>query len=218
MIYKGFVLPDDEFLANSYKFIINETHYNNLPELSKDDVVMNVGACIGSLIKRVSDQVEFVYGYEPNPVNFYWLLQNVFELPNVEVIEAAIVGGHETSKELYLSKHVGAHSIYNRKMHTEGATTIKAVNFREELDRTKPTVLVMDIEGGEYDLTEDLYNLPEGIRTIAIEIHLGRKAFVENARNLIASFEKQRFKWLLAPDPDKIGRFTGSFTNAIAVR
>jgi hypothetical protein len=49
------------------------------------------------------------------------------------------------------------------------SVTVKAKSFNEEIRRINPTFLIIDIEGGEYELSQyaDFYN----VKKILVEVH-----------------------------------------------
>lgn len=167
---KGFNIPTSAFWI---RVDLEKRNPFQLLPLQKGDTVMDCGAYIGTFTAAALEQgAKWAVCYEAAPKNAVLLRENMARYEGrVSICEYALVAGHELEIELTMSGFSGANSVIpspNRKK----SITVPAVNFRGELARIKPTVLKMDIEGGEYPILAslkpgDLRNL----QSIFIEFH-----------------------------------------------
>lgn len=138
--------------------------------LDKSDVLMEVGAGLGLLstyaAKKIGD--DKVFAYEANPKLEDAIRQN-YDLNGVKpCLTMALVGESAGTGEFCIGEHFWASSIYNR---AEGASAIEVpmVSFNEAVERIDPTFLIIDIEGGEYQLVD--YARFHNVRKLLVEIH-----------------------------------------------
>ena len=146
-----------------------------LAKLSTDDVVMELGAGIGLLSALCAKRIgsSRVHTYEANPALIPYI-RETFALNGVEpALKNCLVGDHEGDTAFYLHREFWASST----LPVNGARPIvlRMVDVNHELQAVRPTFLIIDIEGGEYDLFQHI-DLG-GVRKLAIETHprvLGR--------------------------------------------
>lgn len=170
VIPKGFNIPTSAFWLRAD--LEKRNPFELLP-LRKGDTIMDVGAYIGTFTAAALEQgAKWAVCYEAAPKNAALLRENMERYGSrVSICEYAVVAGNELEVQLTMSGFSGANSVIpspNRKKHI----TVPAVNFRGELARIKPTVLKMDIEGGEYPILDSLQ--PRDFRcvnSIFIEFH-----------------------------------------------
>lgn len=142
----------------------------------KNQVVMDCGSNIGGFInKACNDGALSVHAYEPENFNFDVLSKNVSILKEkfntqIEIINSALVGSYASNITFNISgAKTSACSGSVIKTRRSIPLTVKATNFWNELERIKPSIVKMDIEGGEYDvLTQDF---PEYVKEVALELH-----------------------------------------------
>jgi len=138
--------------------------------LKPDDIVMEIGAGIGFLSAFCAQRVgnEKVFAYEANPmmiekINETYSLNNVF--PTVSNILLTEKSGEI---DFYLEKDFWSSSVVKR---SEGADKIKVKTRDINLDiiDINPSLLIVDIEGGEMQLVPiiDFHN----IKKVIIEVH-----------------------------------------------
>lgn len=153
----------------------------------KDQVVMDCGSNIGGFISKACiDGALAVYAYEPEQFNFDVLSKNVSILKEkfntqIEIINSALIG----SAASYVTFNINgaktsacSGSVIKTRRSIE--LNVKAVNFWDELERIRPSIVKMDIEGGEYGvLTKDF---PEYVKEVALELHGWR---VESNRQMM---------------------------------
>jgi len=153
-------------------------------------VVMDVGGCFGAFSVWASKQkASSIIAYEPATQNYDVLLKNSLEFPNILPINKALIDGFVDSIDFYLPKNrnnMGCASQFVKGGREK--VTVKAVNFLQELNKYKPSVLKIDCEGGEFDILR--YPLPNFVKQVTVEIHLTKKEWRDRKSvKLIKLFE-----------------------------
>ena len=138
--------------------------------LSQDDVVMEVGTGLGLLSTYCAQQIgnDKVFTFEANPALEQAIKSN-YELNQVEPqLEICLVGDRPGFSDFFVGKNFWSSSIYNKAQEAK-PITVPVVSFNEKVREIDPTFLLLDIEGGEYELVKyaDFHN----IRKLMIEIH-----------------------------------------------
>lgn len=140
------------------------------------DVALDLGAHIGYFALYALDQgVSHVFCYEPDEANFGELTRNTADHPVTR--ENAAIAAEDGWGTLYLSNSgdKAAHSTIDYRGR-EGVE-VRTRSFADVLASAAPDIVKVDIEGGEYDIS--FAHLPDKVRGITIEFHLGRKTFRE---------------------------------------
>jgi FkbM family methyltransferase len=107
--------------------------------LGPEDVVYDFGAHIGYWLLRLSRLCKHVVAFEPSPLNFGRLRQNVGDIPNVTLVNAAIAA--EVGKMPF--SEAGSMSTVGEGEIVVNATTLD-VYARSAIS---PTFLLVDVEG-----------------------------------------------------------------------
>ncbi len=170
----------------------------NSIELRHSDVVVDIGAYVGTYAIRCARfPVRHVRAFEPTPMTCDLL--KLTPLPNLEVIQAAVVG-HEVKPNgtvpLFVSKGIGVTNSLAKSHRKAGAIEVPAFWYWHAVDGA--TVVKIDVEGGEYDLP--IVEAIEGIRAILIDFHPMPGDWVGRAESIIEGLEDHGFKALIAPD------------------
>lgn len=137
--------------------------------LGSDDVVMELGTGLGLLASYCAKKIgsERVFTFEGNPA-LQQMIEETFLLNSVSPhCELCLVADQEGEEIFYVHKHFWASSILPHK-HAEKSVVAKR-DFNKELKRTAATYLIIDIEGGEWGLSQ--YMQLHGVRKIMIEMH-----------------------------------------------
>lgn len=147
--------------------------------IKPDDVVFDIGGNIGAFAAWAAPKCKQVITFEPDADNFAVLTQNIAPFNNVTAYNCALVGHNNPTVEFFTNdtgRNKGLHSL----VVTGGRTrhVVQAQNFAAMLNTYRPTVIKMDIEGGEVDLLLGK-SLPEHVREIALELHLQKKIWRE---------------------------------------
>jgi FkbM family methyltransferase len=138
--------------------------------LTPDDRVMELGGGIGMVAIFCSRIVGSgnVFSYEANP-GLESLIRDNYALNDVSPsLRICMVGPEAGSRDFHVSSQFSRSSIYDPGGDTE-VVKVPVVPFQEELDSVRPTVLVIDIQGGEIELIDYADFSP--VQTILIEFH-----------------------------------------------
>ena len=174
-----------------------------LLDVRPGDVVLDVGAHIGAFanwVYKSCNSVQRIVSVEPSPSNIALLERNTKGLP-VQIISAAVVGklvDLSTTVLLYESKTVWGtcdHSIL--PIRGRLSISVAAVSFKYLLEEFCPSVCKIDIEGGEYDLIDDLLQ-QTCLRSFAIEFHNKKRIHRQLVEQAIQAFA-EKFVVLRAP-------------------
>lgn len=156
------------------------------------DVLLDVGANIGAVTRAYLEAepgVAWVVGFEPEPDNCVMWRKNLAgwwgdgtgrvgaRAGTAILHERAVVGGGEVDAgkvELLVSEagNRGAHSTLRKTRSSRKKIEVAATGLGKMLEVYQPTLLKVDIEGGEYDMQEELAAVGESVRAVAIEYHL----------------------------------------------
>mgnify|MGYP006278170597 CR=1 FL=1 len=163
--------------GTSDEFVVKEVftgEYNKL-HITSDDVVVDFGLNIGmfttfALLKGAKK----VYSYEADADNFELAKQNVAlncnDSARYQLNNLAVIGNDDEYREFSINgkKNKGAHSL----VHKRGRSTVQVscININKVFEEACPTVVKMDIEGGEYECLPAIRSF-EGIREFIMEFH-----------------------------------------------
>lgn len=164
------------------------------------DVVLDIGAHIGVFAAQALDAgVSRLICVEPEFDNQVILRKNVaLRRPDDTVIlQGAASADHADTITLWRHYRTGwAHTTVEPKAKVRSRTAypVAAFNFEEMVNEYRPTVIKMDIEGGEYDLMDSLPVLPPWVVEVALEFHYGRKDWRRTrAPAIVARMKEQGF-------------------------
>jgi FkbM family methyltransferase len=174
----GIRIPVDEEASGGLLNALYGGYYENhelslvKSVLQQDDVVMELGTGIGLLSAYCAAKIgsERVFTYEANP-SLKEKIHSTYSLNHVSpAVEFCILGDRHGEHTFYPSKNFWASSTIQRNSRNQ-AIKVPMKSFNQEVQRINPTFLLMDIEGGEYDLMQyaDLHN----IRKLQMELHRG---------------------------------------------
>jgi FkbM family methyltransferase len=137
--------------------------------LEENDVVMELGAGLGflsALAKKLVPSVR-VAAFEANP-ELIPVIKRTHEINNVEVsVYNEMLGKEDGVAQFYVTHDFWASSA-GRSFGGE-PETVPVASFQRRLDEIKPTMLIVDIEGGEADIFEGVSLA--GVKKIMIELH-----------------------------------------------
>lgn len=143
-------------------------------QLEPDDIVMELGTGIGFLSSYCAKKIgsKRVFTYEANPQLEPYIRDN-YKLNNVAPnLKICMLGEQSGSQAFYLHKDFWMSSALpasSRSYKQKININVKSLN--QEIYNIKPTFLIIDIEGGEYDIFKyaDLSN----VKKICLELHNG---------------------------------------------
>lgn len=139
-------------------------------QLEPDDIVMELGTGIGFISSYCAKQIgsERVFTFEANPQLESDIFRN-YKLNNVAPnLEMCILGEQSGEQTFYLQKDYWTSSaMLTSSYHQQIQVQVKS--FNEAIAQIKPTFLIVDIEGGEYDLFK--YSDLSNVNKICVELH-----------------------------------------------
>jgi FkbM family methyltransferase len=166
------------------------TYKKLMPELGGTllDVGGNIGAVARWWLKKGGEEVVSV---EPEPQNASLLRKNLEEFGDrATVYEAAAVNRFAPAKlNLFLTNgtNKGSHTL--REVRGRDTVEVQTVPLFDLIDNHKPNAVKIDIEGGEYELIEEIFALPQYVTRFAIEYHLNPKGARDKARSIDAGLQ-----------------------------
>jgi FkbM family methyltransferase len=152
-----------------------ENPYKHFP-FEKDDVILDIGANIGDIALRFSDKVKEIHSYEPMKDTFKVLTKNVTKngIKNCVPYNVAVATTTGETTIYFNDKAKLSHaSVTTVPVRGRKKIKVKTLSFADEVARVKPTIIKMDIEGGEYDILE---NVPDSLfdncKLFSLEVHV----------------------------------------------
>lgn len=175
-----------------------EREYGLLPVAGL--TVLDLGGHIGGFGRWALDNgAARVIAFEAYGENAALYRENV---PEAELHHVAVVGDDRPTVTLNVSRgtNTGSHSILKNSA-SRFPVEVSAISFDGALGYAagEPLALKIDIEGAEYGFAQDLLALPPNVGAIAMELHLGRKAWRAEALDLVEAFSAQGFTALRTP-------------------
>jgi len=141
-----------------------------LDEIDSDDLFWDVGACVGTHTCLIAQKADRVEAFEPSPVNYERLKENIElnNLNNVEVLNQAL--GKEKKKG-HLSYESGEPGEGLHHISDEGYEVI--VMQGDYSTGCYPDVAKIDVEGAEYEVLIGMKDIlaSDKLRTLFMEIH-----------------------------------------------
>jgi len=166
--------------------------------LSKDDVVMEIGAGIGFLSTFCAKQIgsDKVFAYEANPFMID-KIKETYKINNVSpTIKNTLLSNKEENINFYLEKNFWSSSTVQRSKDAE-CVQVKSTDINNEIEQIQPSFLIVDIEGGEKDLIPMIDFQKNNIKKIIIEIHphvIGEKEASDLIAHIISKGFSLNFK------------------------
>jgi FkbM family methyltransferase len=144
-------------------------------KISDDDVVLDIGLNIGVFtVHALGKGAKKVYSFEPEQDNFNIAAKNIklnnFEESRYQLFNSAVVGNNDKHRSFSLNtkKNKGGHSLVHKR--GRGTVNVHCMNINEIIATHKPTVIKMDIEGGEYECLKSVKSF-ECVREMQLEFH-----------------------------------------------
>jgi FkbM family methyltransferase len=163
--------------GTSDEFVVHEVfsgEYNKL-QLKPTDVVVDFGLNIGMFTTfALKKDVSLVHSYEPDKDNYELACKNVAmnisDSSRYVLHNEAVVGNDDKTRNfsINLKKNKGAHSLVSKR--GRDTVTVDCTNINYVFESVKPTVVKMDIEGGELECLPAVKDW-SGIREFIMEFH-----------------------------------------------
>lgn len=163
--------------GTSDEFVVSEVfsgEYNKL-KINSDDIVVDFGLNIGMFtVFALNKGAKLIHSYEPDADNFALaqknVAMNISDSFRYVLHNEAVIGNDDKTREfsVNLKKNKGAHSLVAKR--GRDTTTVNCVNINHVFSNVKPTVVKMDIEGGELECLPAVQDW-SGIREFIMEFH-----------------------------------------------
>ena len=191
---EGVMIPLGRHISNVIKPYLFDGSYE-LGELrllqrrlTSDDVVMELGTGLGLLSCYIAKKIgsQNVTTYEGNP-GLEEPIRKLYALNSVNPrLEMCILGKDAGFQSFYVEKDFWVSNSHEGSS-SASVLQVPVKSFHEALLEINPTFLIIDIEGGEYELLRDgnLHN----VKKIVMEIHpsvLGREK-TESVLNFLSN-------------------------------
>ena len=140
--------------------------------LDTKDVVLEIGAGMGFISifcsKKIGDNS--VFAYEANPEMIPLIEKNYLLNKVSPVINNLILDKENGEVDFYIESNFYSSSTIQRSKNAV-KVRIKSRNINDELKDIKPNFLIIDIEGGEVELMNNILFHENCINKILIEVH-----------------------------------------------
>jgi FkbM family methyltransferase len=154
-------------------------HYiRDFVPITKDSVVVDMGAHIGSFSPIAARSADRVLAYEPEPMNYQMLKKNVEfnHLKNLTIFEMAVSGssGYQDICA-YVDGSTGSHSLYKKDSNHMVKKRVQTISLEDIIERERLSridFLKLDCEGTEHDIFRKMsFDTATPIRSIVMEAH-----------------------------------------------
>jgi FkbM family methyltransferase len=163
--------------GTSDEFVVREVfsgEYNKL-QIKPDDIVIDFGLNIGMFTTfALKKGAALVHGYEPDVDNYNLACKNVemniSDTSKYVLHNEAVVGNDDMTRDFSINvkKNKGAHSLVAKK--GRDVVKVNCTNINYVFETVQPTVVKMDIEGGELECLPAI-NSWHNVREFIMEFH-----------------------------------------------
>jgi FkbM family methyltransferase len=174
-------------LSNAFNWELTHIPYFLARQIRNTDIVIDCGANVGKIIKPLLHFKPTIYCFEPNPVAFQQLRENLGSQENIHFIEKGVGVENKTAR---LFKHVSSIDSEEKELiHSVSASLlsnkpnvdkdnyyeINIIDLLEFIRRIDKEIFIVkiDIEGAEVELVNALIDniLHNKIKYIFVETH-----------------------------------------------
>lgn len=199
--------------GTSDEWIVRERAYD-FSELGPTDLILDVGAHIGSAAVRLLREGHPVVAIEPEPENLRLLQMNTEAWgSSITVYAGAVVPpGSPSRTALYRARDASKTAMHSlRKKNGYEPIKVEAIDIVNLLQTFNPVGVKLDCEGAEYDLLPFILRHPS-VRTVAVELHLGPRVYVERFNAIPALLAETGFTSTKPIEPRKSSGWARVFT------
>ena len=152
----------------------------------EDKICLDLGSNIGSFCKIAIDNgAKKVIAVECDSRNYEKVNYNFREIDRVETIHAAVSGSTEDTIKIFKSDAKSNHSstsIFKRNTRFNEYDEVCNLNFTEIVNRVKPDIIKIDIEGAEHELIDNIIEAYPDV--LFLELHGGYEKCQEHLNKL----------------------------------
>lgn len=186
--------------------VIKKLKYNGVGR------VLELGSSIGFLsnyLKKQFPHIEHFVGIEANRKIMDLAFRNAEINHNqIEYLNYCVVANNNDSAKIIfnISEDFWSSSVLAVN-DSVASLPVQTCKINDLLTKVKPQLLIVDIEGSEYDVLDDTVNLDD-VETIVIEVHYTNEADYIKSAELILRLTKMGFKY----------RFNKSLKNILVLK
>lgn len=188
------------------RFISPKILYLRKFDIRKGDVVIDLGANVGEVSSYFLQKNAIVVAYEPNPYAFELLKKKTANTnKTITLVQSAVSNFTGTSKLWLHQDHkqseVGFSQGSSLKQEKDNVSKndfveVNVVNIKDVLaSHSHIRLLKIDIEGGEYDIIDDVLEYADKIDYILLETHENKSdVFAQKNKVLCEKIAKSPYK------------------------
>lgn len=162
--------------------MINECmkNYAKIP-LDENSIVLDLGANVGGFGKMALDKkVKKLICLEPDLFNFevleFNLNQHLSDDTEVQLFNSAVSSSDDSIgtfliKDNHNAPCAGKLCENDKILSSQKSQEVNLINFDKLVADEQPTVIKIDIEGGEYDIMRKHTLLPDSVKFMSLELH-----------------------------------------------
>lgn len=192
----GFVYPSESGSEGAIKEAYLLKDYGGLPTNIpfRGATVMDCGGHIGCFSRRAAEEgAKQITLYEPFPACFESASINLEGKP-VDLVNAAVSTRENSGQDMpffFRDSRLEASSLVRKseaamKNYDYQEMRVPCISFWDEIDRVRPSIVKMDIEGAEWEILKES-TFPDFVKVFMIEVHHIYSKGVEAARELVES-------------------------------
>ena len=179
VVVEGIMLPLGKHLSDNLVEALFAGGYEKaelrtiMSKLDSADVVMEIGSGLGLVSSYCAKKIgsKNVFAYEANP-GLEPVILSAYGLNEVSPsLKICLLSDTEGDQSFYVERDFWKSSMIRSSVDAKEIRIPKRI-LNEEIKRINPTFLIMDIEGGEYELFQ--YMDLGSIKKIAVELHTSR--------------------------------------------
>jgi FkbM family methyltransferase len=170
--------PNTDDLRIVKSNLVKRNYTKELVPVTRDSIVVDVGAHIGSFSIMVARSAYKVLAFEPEPNNYRMLRKNreLNHLENLSIFEMAVSGG-SGYQDIYTYQGGSSadYSLYKKGAMNVNMGRIPTISVEDIIEREglpRIDVLKLDCEGAEHDILKNMsLKTASKIAGIAMEMH-----------------------------------------------